>query len=461
MQSEPPLNNDAEKNSESIVEGIQGCSPNKDVENEAKEKSTDSPLTEKEPETEGQQSGLESNIGEEGMVKEEEVQSESNQKDGKEVGYTEPKRYTVTLPLPPAPEKGILVPTGFIRDKKNATGNSDSEASSKKAVKFVDGINPGFGTESSDGEEMRMSPPPPSVLEKEKLRVKQLKKKHERAKRKQKMKEEKKAAKEVDLTTVPPPPSSAFPFCHPGILYQVYPHYAVQYAEILAEKGFDIVFESTHQVDQLPGGVPITEPVPNATVPFIPSDVDVNSGPLSAEFLHNLSQIPIQSQPYHETPVAVLPNSLEIGPVELPYNMPQHQSSSNSNLIQITSSYEPNSKNFSPVTHDAPVSKFEMAFTNSATMSNSARYNMTPPSPINSMPRATPPTPTNALTPLELFAVPKALTTPPKNALKKKDKGSPIPTLIRRTDLSPPPNVFLPGAVGALAKTDLEGNALN
>jgi hypothetical protein len=102
----------------------------------------------------------------------------------------------------------------------------EPKATSQKGVKFADGVNPGFGTESSEGEEMR-SPPPPSILQMEKLKLKKLKKKRDRAKRKLKLKEIQAANSELDfLADVPPPPSSSFPFCHPGILYQVCPQYA-------------------------------------------------------------------------------------------------------------------------------------------------------------------------------------------------------------------------------------------
>ncbi len=99
-----------------------------------------------------------------------------------------------------------------------------------KGVKFADGIDPGYGTPDMDEEELGGSPPPPSILQREKLKLKKLKRKRDRAKRKLQLR--KKLEPELPRDSfhqIPPPPKSPFPFCHPGILYQVCPQYAGEF----------------------------------------------------------------------------------------------------------------------------------------------------------------------------------------------------------------------------------------
>lgn len=62
----------------------------------------------------------------------------------------------------------------------------------------------------------------------EKLKLKKLKRKRDRAKKRLLLKE-KEAAEFDQLGAIPPPPSAPYPFCHPGILYQVCPQYAGEY----------------------------------------------------------------------------------------------------------------------------------------------------------------------------------------------------------------------------------------
>lgn len=100
----------------------------------------------------------------------------------------------------------------------------DNSSSKGKSVKFKDGINPGDGTSSSGGEDMH-SPPPPSS-EKEKVPPKKKKKSSSSKKRKQKLKSSGLGDDCIDGETPPPKPSTPYPFCPPGILYQVCPQYA-------------------------------------------------------------------------------------------------------------------------------------------------------------------------------------------------------------------------------------------
>jgi len=105
------------------------------------------------------------------------------------------------------------------------------------------------------------SPPPPSILQLEKQKLKDLKRRKRNKKssskskeidadgldsteiptdestiievkdnnvvQKRKRKKEKKKTEEIiDEDSLPLPPASPFPYCHPGILYQVCPQYA-------------------------------------------------------------------------------------------------------------------------------------------------------------------------------------------------------------------------------------------
>lgn len=78
-------------------------------------------------------------------------------------------------------------------------------------------MDPGCGTSSSGGEEMA-SPPP--AFGQDPVLDAQIKKKLKKKKKKKKLIEE------ADLFTPPSCPASPYPFCHPGILYQVCPQYA-------------------------------------------------------------------------------------------------------------------------------------------------------------------------------------------------------------------------------------------
>lgn len=94
-----------------------------------------------------------------------------------------------------------------------------------REVQFKDGINPGDGTSSSGGEEMA-SPPPPSAdaaPPPKKVKIKR--------KKKVKVKPPKEKRDTEDNPTedpIPPPPKPdvPYPFCPPGILYQVNLPYA-------------------------------------------------------------------------------------------------------------------------------------------------------------------------------------------------------------------------------------------
>lgn len=145
-----------------------------------------------------------------------------------------------------------------------------------RGVTFKDGVNPGNGTSSSGGEEMA-SPPPPSDDPSQgpkKIKIKRKKKvKVKSPKVKEEIREDVPADEEV---SPPPAPSGPYPYCPPGILYQVNLPYAskfqiylfyfvhirfcfhlnhkflfncsVVYAQAVAEKGFDIVFQASSQI---------------------------------------------------------------------------------------------------------------------------------------------------------------------------------------------------------------------
>lgn len=164
-----------------------------------------------------------------------------------------------------------------------------------------------------------------------------------------------------------------------------------------------------------------------------------------------------QSLPSENLPIHALINAtastLDVDidtSITLDLNLEYHnpRAAQSSNLIQITESFEPESVSTNLI--NVHLSQGQ------GSNSNSIPDGLSPPKhfPNLSSPKKSSP-----------FIFPKRLpTTPPKSSpTPAKDKGSPIPILIRRADNSPtkhhqPPHVFPASHTDA---TDLEGNALN
>lgn len=229
------------------------------------------------------------------------------------------------------------------------------------------------------------------------------------------------------------------------------------YAQVLAEKGFEIVFQGTHQIDQLPGSIPILTdnipPPPSSDARIMEENQSHMSNEQKQQQKHEVqvqSIRPIINQNQHEgeTPAAISPHviitdlnesvtnmGMDLG-LELnfdlnldPYQPIQTKSPRPSNLIQIK-------------THDDHDDHHHHQYPNGVLH----HHNQSPstPSPKKSTPS------TSAF----------VMNTPPKNTTPTASKGSPIPILIRRAenDKRRLPPVFPTTLPTTLAETDLEGN---
>jgi hypothetical protein len=240
--------------------------------------------------------------------------------------------------------------------------------------------------------------------------------------------------------------------------------FAVLYAQVLAEKGFDIVFQGTRQIDQLPGGIPIITNTDSSSAPLeTPFPVDHHHEESSLLMHETIKE---SSPPVFDSTTVTLINtdsvSMDVSDYQ-PITSLAKQQQPSSNLIQITFDHcELKSSSQSTYLPNGGLSP-----TPQSTLSTTPPPNLSSPALSMFSPLTTISASTQLLTPpqQQMFTPPRQSPSNKMSPSKKgaAEQGSPIPILIRRADNNIPSNRRPPPLVfpNVLAETDLEGNSLN